>query len=935
MEHALRKLQGRLQNNWKLKKSGDGSKFFGCTKRGEVAELSQDLGGNDKEKQKNAVKRIIASMTLGKDVSSLFADVVKLGQTHSVELKKLVYLYILNTAKMQPEKALMAVSTFLRDANHESPIIRALAIRTMMCIRVDCIVEYVLDPLRQSVRDSDPYVRKTAAFGLGKLYHNNSRIFLEHHFMEDLFYLIDDSFPVVSSSACIVLHEIWCSGGVPPESLSSAQVMKLINGMPEATEWGQSFILEVLSSCADLSAAEAHTLVERTIPRLGHTNASVVLSAVKLIVNLLPKANNSELERVCINRVNSAILTLIKSDPEIQYITCKNVNMLITLYPAILRNNLGNFFIRFSDPFYVKKEKLSLLLRLVTSDTALAVMKELMEYSAEVDLLFVKEVVAAFATLSLKISDVAPQCAEFLLTLADSRPELIPHIVNASKDIVRKHHELLILGTLIRDHEADQVNEEDAKVSFVWMLGEFCDFIEDGPYHMQGFLDSLLLQEPSVQLAILTAVLKLFLRNPEKMEMSLNSVLDILTQKSKDPDIRDRAYTYKRLLAKGVGTDAMRRIVHGCRSPISINNGYADSMTPTDLRQSLNTSAAVFGKSKSTFTNPYFISSVTDNDYDDDEDELLSISGDVDSEVQHQYKDPNGNVSAPVLMSEKSETKSLSKKASGLDDLFGPTPVRSDESPMFKVYQDAHLLVEASLDMKAKFLSLKLTNVGSSPISEFALQINRSLVGATPACPLHQVMKSSSLVKGQSEVVDLPISCAASHLNPHRDANIEVGLKTIAGLCRFHVPIALHQLLADAPKIDQFSFNGTWQSLEERCEKRISLSNLSQALLSEGPQNVCSKLNQHSMQVVESVAKPSQHAYHGSFKTHMGVTALFEIMVFTDVSRESYMICKSVSIGDVSGCVEKLLMALFSQQQSTNLNINQSKGAMSVDDLFS
>jgi vesicle coat complex subunit len=56
-------------------------------------------------------------MTVGKDVSSLFPDVVNCIQTDNLELKKLVYLYIINYAKTQPDLALMAVNTFVKDAN--------------------------------------------------------------------------------------------------------------------------------------------------------------------------------------------------------------------------------------------------------------------------------------------------------------------------------------------------------------------------------------------------------------------------------------------------------------------------------------------------------------------------------------------------------------------------------------------------------------------------------------------------------------------------------------------------------------------------------------------------------------------------------------------------------------------------------------------------
>ena len=71
-------------------------------------------------------------MTVGKDVSSLLADVVKNGQTANLELKKLVYLYLINYAKSQPDLAILAVNTFVKA---RPPGARARALRAHCCGR--------------------------------------------------------------------------------------------------------------------------------------------------------------------------------------------------------------------------------------------------------------------------------------------------------------------------------------------------------------------------------------------------------------------------------------------------------------------------------------------------------------------------------------------------------------------------------------------------------------------------------------------------------------------------------------------------------------------------------------------------------------------------------------------------------------------------------
>lgn len=83
-------------------------------KLGELKELSEELRSLDKAKKKDAVKKTIAAMTVGKDVEKLFPDVVNCMQTEDLELKKLVYLYLINYSKSQPDLAIMAVNTFVK-----------------------------------------------------------------------------------------------------------------------------------------------------------------------------------------------------------------------------------------------------------------------------------------------------------------------------------------------------------------------------------------------------------------------------------------------------------------------------------------------------------------------------------------------------------------------------------------------------------------------------------------------------------------------------------------------------------------------------------------------------------------------------------------------------------------------------------------------------
>lgn len=73
----------------------------------------------------DAVKKIIASMIIGKGYSGLFPDVLRNMQTDGIELKELVYLYLMDHVKTQPELVfLMVIANViiaLTDIHEDSP----------------------------------------------------------------------------------------------------------------------------------------------------------------------------------------------------------------------------------------------------------------------------------------------------------------------------------------------------------------------------------------------------------------------------------------------------------------------------------------------------------------------------------------------------------------------------------------------------------------------------------------------------------------------------------------------------------------------------------------------------------------------------------------------------------------------------------------------
>jgi AP-1 complex subunit beta-1 len=154
----------------------------------------------------------------------------------------------------------------------------------MGCIRVEKMVDYMEEPLRKTLRDESPYVRKTAAICVAKLFDLNPAMCLENGFLETLQELIGDPNPMVVANSVTALAEIHES---TPDTkaldINPNTLRKLLMALNECTEWGRVKILTTLADYKTRDVKEAEHICERVVPQFQHINASVVLAAVKVV----------------------------------------------------------------------------------------------------------------------------------------------------------------------------------------------------------------------------------------------------------------------------------------------------------------------------------------------------------------------------------------------------------------------------------------------------------------------------------------------------------------------------------------------------------------------------------------------------------------------------------------------------------------------------
>ncbi|CAI0476134.1 unnamed protein product [Linum tenue] len=809
--------------------SGHDSKYFSTTKKGEIPELKEELNSQYKDKRKDAVKKVIAAMTVGKDVSSLFTDVVNCMQTENLELKKLVYLYLINYAKSQPDLAILAVNTFVKDSQDPNPLIRALAVRTMGCIRVDKITEYLCDPLQRCLKDDDPYVRKTAAICVAKLFDINAELVEDRGFLDSLKDLISDNNPMVVANAVAALAEIQESSARPIFEITTSTLSKLLTALNECTEWGQVFILDALSKYKAADAREAENIVERVTPRLQHANCAVVLSAVKMILQQMELITSTDVVRNLCKKMAPPLVTLLSAEPEIQYVALRNINLIVQRRPTILAHEIKVFFCKYNDPIYVKMEKLEIMIKLASDRNIDQVLLEFKEYATEVDVDFVRKAVRAIGRCAIKLERAAERCISVLLELIKIKVNyVVQEAIIVIKDIFRRYPNTYesIIATLCES--LDTLDEPEAKASMIWIIGEYAERIDNADELLESFLESFPEEPAQVQLQLLTATVKLFLKKPtEGPQQMIQVVLNNATVETDNPDLRDRAYIYWRLLS--TDPEAAKDVVLAEKPVISDDSNQLDPSLLDELLANIATLSSVYHKPPEAFVSRVRTATQKTDDDEYPDGAETGYSETSSSQIADGSASPAGNVptrqmtTAAAIPPQATPVPDLMGDLMGLDN-SAIVPVDQPSTPsgpplpvVLPASAAQGLQISAQLIRRDGqiFYSMLFENNTQMPLDGFMIQFNKNSLGLAAGGPL----QVPQLQPGTSATTLLPMVMFQNMSTGPPTSLLQVAVKNNQQqVWYFNDKILFHAFFSEDGRMERGSFLETWRSIPDTNE---------------------------------------------------------------------------------------------------------------------
>lgn len=580
-----------------------GSAYF--EKKGEVHELRQLLRGaaadRDQQKKRDAIKKVIAYMTLGIDVSPLFSEMVMASATTDLVQKKMVYLYLVNYAESNSELAILAVNTLQKDCRDDDPMIRGLALRSLCSLNLQNMVEYLQPAVQRALEDVNGYVRKTAVIGVVKLFNISPSAVVDTDLLPTLKRLIHDSDSHVVGNTISALEEVLAEeGGFQP---TREIVTNLLNRITQFSEWGQCAVLRFITKYQVPDEGEMFDVMNILDSLLKQSSSAVVMSVTKIFMDLT--SNRPDLQQDVLRRLKGPLLTLMAAaNPELAYTVLVHIQALCSRggrTVEVFGPDYKQFFCRYNDPSYIKQVKIEILTILADVNSAEPIVAELSEYVTDVDADIAPRAIRAIGGIAVRV----PYAAEMIVNSLTNLLELDIDYVCAEaavvmKDLVRKYPQQFQSASGAVQRCLKIVTEPEGKCAVLWMLGEYGLLIEDAPYLLEPMIDGFLEEQSgAVRLEMLTAAVKLFFSRPPEVQRMLGRLFEKAIQEASHPDVRDRALLYYRLLEHS--PEEARRVICAPKEVVEEFQEEMDAELRDRVFDEFNTLSTVYRQPASKF----------------------------------------------------------------------------------------------------------------------------------------------------------------------------------------------------------------------------------------------------------------------------------------------------------------------------------------------
>ena len=548
----------------------------------------------------------------GRPCLTFFSSVVKNVANANVEVKKLVYIYLLHYAESEPDLALLSINTIQKSLSDQSPKVRAMALRTMSGIKVPVISQIVSLAIKKGCGDLSPIVRKAAALAIPKCYRLDPNTLPQ--LVEYISALLGDRQYFVAGAAVVAMKEV-CPDRI---ELLHNHYRALIKKLVDMDEWSQLATLHLLSHYArrcfplrfhkirqdkskgfyesdgggsddDGSLQDARLiapdleLLLRTCKTLLYSrNSAVIVSVARCFLDLGTDEH--------VKPVIGPLIALLRSAQDIREVILRNIMRLCQQHPRLVAEYASHFLVQANESpalSRLKLEIIAMIFRYCEAHIKGLLLSELSYLSQSSVHQLIQEAVRTIGRCAQSDPSTTDHCMTVLLSRVSS-PEgsvaaealsVLRHLIQQNPPAHR--------NTIVRlAKNLDTATDPRARATVIWLVGEYAsgpETSEIAPDVLRLVINGFSNESEFTKLQILVLAAKVYLRHlvqnqssPSlasngrplitEQEDSLHSCVEkhsieklwthILLQVRYDTsfDLRDRMRTYRSLLASPQST---------------------------------------------------------------------------------------------------------------------------------------------------------------------------------------------------------------------------------------------------------------------------------------------------------------------------------------------------------------------------------------------
>ncbi|KAM3498818.1 hypothetical protein MY10362_007886 [Beauveria mimosiformis] len=446
------------------------------------------------------LRRVVAMMYRNQKTLPFFSSVVKNVASPNIEIKKLVYIYLIHHAEQEPDLALLSINTIQKSLSDTNPQVRALALKTMSGIRVPVISQIVSLAIKKGVVDMSPVVRKAAALAIPKCYRLDPG--QAPQLTDYLSTLIGDKQYFVAGAAVAAFLEM-CPDRI---DLIHKHYRGLVRKIVDMDEWSQLAMLRLMSSYArkcfprpKIGASKSKSTEPASADdfynesRTEEADASVHIDPdLRMLLNairpLLQSRNSGVVVAVtrCYVEIGTAeyvklavgpLIALMRGAQDIQQLALYNIVSVCLMRPKDFVKYSSHFLVRATDSapvWELKLEVLTLIFPHSPPHIKSLILKELEHFSQGTNKGLVQEAVRAIGRCAQSDATTSPRCLKLLLSqitsldgiLAAESLTVIRHLIQQNPD---SH-----VGTVVRlAKNLDSATDPQARATIIWLVGEF------------------------------------------------------------------------------------------------------------------------------------------------------------------------------------------------------------------------------------------------------------------------------------------------------------------------------------------------------------------------------------------------------------------------------------------------------------------------------